>query len=137
MFTQTATIDSSIHEHLDSLGLFSLSSYKLWCKRSGFSMSLEKSASELQTEFDYRHAEIEPSDPRIHKNHSPRRADYIERIATGEFDGQPLSSMMSWIRKLFDEVNDVEGAHDALLRFLLVWLEPGVVEAARHVILYE
>lgn len=119
MFTSTASIDDRIHRHIDDLGFVSLSSYKLWCRRNGFPLSLDKTDEQLSTELAHRNQPAEPGDPRAHKNHDPRRADYIRRIAAGEFDGQTLSSAMSTIRKLFADVADVDGGHDALLRLLL------------------
>jgi hypothetical protein len=119
LFTETATIDVSIDDHIKTLGLFSISSYKLWCKRNGFPMSLEKTPDQLQVEHEHYHRITEPEDPRIQKNHSPQRADYIRRIAAGDFDGQPLSSGMSSIRKLFEDIADIPAAHAPLLRLLL------------------
>ncbi len=119
MFTSTLDVDDRIRRHIDTLGFVSLSAYKLWYRRNGFSMSLDKSPDDLQTEIDQFTAPTAPSDPRIDKNHSPRRAEYIRRIADGEFEGQPLSSGMSSIRKLFEEVRNVDGAHSALQRLLL------------------
>lgn len=116
---QMHLIDHEIDQHIKSLGLISVSSYKLWCRRNGFSTSLEKSSSEQEAECAFLTAQAVPSDPRIHKNHSPRTAGYIQRIASGEFDGQPLSSMMSWIRTFFEEADEVDGGRQALLRLLL------------------
>lgn len=119
MFTQSATSSVPIDDHIRSLGLFSISAYKLWCKRNGFPMSLEKSPDQLQVEHEHYNRITAPEDPRIARNHSAQRQDYIRRISEGEFDGQPLSSEMSWIRRLFNDVGHVDGGKDALLRLLL------------------
>ena len=119
MSTATEVIDETIHRHIVDLGLFSISSYKLWCKRNGFPMSLEKTPNELQVEHEHYHRISAPDDPLVQKNHSAQRADYIKRIADGEFEGEPLSSAMSWIRRLFSEVADVDGGREATLRLLL------------------
>ena len=63
MFTETATMVGSIDQHIKALGLFSVSSYKLWCKRNSFSMSLEKTEDELTAELDCHQTIEEPSDP--------------------------------------------------------------------------
>jgi hypothetical protein len=112
-------VEVTIDQHIADLGLFSISSYKLWCKRNGFPMSLEKTPDELHVEHEHYHRISAPEDPRVQKNHTAQRTDYIKRIADREFEGQPLSSGMSWIRRSFSEVTDVEGGHEALLRLLL------------------
>ena len=67
MFTHTATRDNTLDKHLESLGLFSISSYKLWCKRNGFLPELDKSEVDLDAELEHLQVKSEPDDPRIHR----------------------------------------------------------------------
>ncbi len=103
--------------HLSALGLISLSAYKLWCRRSGFSMDRDKSQAERDSELAFARAAAASTDH--DRSHAPRRADYIKRIAAGEFDGKPVTEFGSRVRKLFAEVDDVDGGRQALLRLLL------------------
>ena len=122
-----STVTDSLDKHIESLGLISVSAYKLWCRRNGFPIRLEKSEEELKSERGSIAEEEERSDSRVQKHHDPRRAELIQRMADGEFEGrsltsimgQPLISVMSRIRGLFEEVAEVEGGREALLRLLL------------------
>lgn len=115
--TSIPFVNEEMRQHINALGFVSLSSYELWCRRNGSSTSLIKSSDDLQAEIEYLVAELEA--PREAENHKARRPEYIRRIASGEFDGQPLTSEMSCFRKLFQEVGDVDGGRGALLRLLL------------------
>lgn len=77
----------SAQEHLDALGFISLSANKLWCRRHGLSLSLEKSASERRGEVEL--ARVQTS-PKGREGHDPRRAETIRRIAAGACDGRWL-----------------------------------------------
>ena len=83
MLTSISAVDDGMHRHINALGFVSLSSYKLWCRRNGFSMSLDKSSDDLQSEIDHLVAATQTSDTRDNPNHSPHREDYIRRIAGG------------------------------------------------------
>lgn len=115
--TSIPFVNEEMRQHINALGFVSLSSYKLLCRRNGFSTSLIKSSDDLQAEIEYLVAELEA--PREAENHKARRPEYIRRIASGEFDGQPLTSEMSCFLKLFQKVGDVDGGRGALLRLLL------------------
>ena len=104
-------------DHLAALGLISTSAYKLWCRRSGFAMDLEKSEAERAAELAFAREQAAASD--IGRSHSLHRAEYIERIAAGELDGKPVTEIGSRVRTLFAEVDDIDGGRQALLRLLL------------------
>ena len=114
-------------QHIESLGLISVAAYKLWCRRNGFPVTLEKTAEDLEEERACFSVEDGPSDPRVSKDHSPRRAELIQRMAEGEFErsslnlivGQPLISILTRIRGLFAEVAGVKAGRESLLRLLL------------------
>lgn len=68
--------DGRLEEHLQKLGLIAISSYKLWCRRNGFSMDLDKSDAERLAELDI------IKKPKVGKLHDPQRATYIQTSET-------------------------------------------------------
>ncbi|HJN50264.1 MAG: hypothetical protein QGI68_17085 [Pseudomonadales bacterium] len=108
--------DVGFKHHLDALGFIAISAYKLWCRRNGFSMAQDKSKAERTTELELAREAVVASNH--DKSHSPRRAEYIKRVAAGEFDGKPVTELGSRVRRLLAEVSDIDGARDALLRLL-------------------
>ena len=105
--------DPLLEAHLEKLGLISVSAYKLWCRRNGFSMDLDKSDADRQAELELIRKQKDE------RSHDPRRAEYIKRIAAGDLDGKPVTEFNSRIKKLFAEVRHVASAKVALLRLLL------------------
>lgn len=105
--------DHRLEEHLQKLGLIAISSYKLWCRRNGFSMELEKSDAERLAELDT------IKRPKVGKLHDPQHAEYIKRIAAGKLEGKSVTEFGSCIRKLFADVNHIDGGREALLRLIL------------------
>jgi hypothetical protein len=117
---QTVTVDvSNIDSHMRALGLFSKSSYMLWCRRHGFSMDIDKTRAERLSELRWLQQQNEPDDPQADACHDPRRAEVIERIAAGELKGQFLSEPMIRVPGLFVDINHVSGGRTALLDLLL------------------
>ena len=108
-----------IENHLEALGLISTSAYKLWCRRNGFSMSLDKTAAGRDEELRVLRQQNRPKDSRADKNHDPQRAELIRRIAMGECEGEWLPEVGYSVRNLFRAVKDVDGGHAALLDLLL------------------
>ena len=102
-----------------TLGLISISSYKLWCQRHGFSMRLEKSPTDREDELEFVRRQQTPVDPAAGKKHDPRRADDIRGVAAGRFEGKTVTEFVARVRTLFSEVTDVERGRQALLRLLL------------------
>ena len=88
----------------------------LWCRGGGFSTSLEKTEQERRSELALRHRQTRP---KRSDKHDPERADLIKSICAGERDEEWLPHTESRIRKLFKEVEKVEGGREALLRLLL------------------
>ena len=111
--------DTALEEHIFALGLMSVSSYKLWCRRHGFAMETDKSDDEREAEIAFLRRLGEPDDPEADRLHDPRDAEYIRRIASGDLDGEKLTDVMTRVRRLFAEVDDAEGGREALLRMLL------------------
>ena len=117
--TPPAAENGDLQAHIDALGLLGISSYKLWCRRHGFPMELEKSLPERQAELDFLRLQAQPEDPDADRAHDPRCAELIRQVAAGEFDGRPVTDLLSRVRNLFAEVRKVEGGHEALLQLLL------------------
>ncbi|HIG16259.1 MAG TPA: hypothetical protein EYQ31_02610 [Candidatus Handelsmanbacteria bacterium] len=107
-----------LYAHMTALGLFSISSYRLWCRRHGFSIDLDKSATARLAELDIHDLQRAPggskADPDADADHDPQRADLIKRIASGAFDGGFLAEPMVRVPALFDEVDHVEDGRQAL-----------------------
>ena len=99
-----------LYAHMTALGLFSISSYKLWCRRHGFSMDLDKSAT-------------------------AHLADLIKRIASGAFDGGFLAEPMVRVPPLFDEIDHVEDGRQALCRLLLHVGKYGRTQSHRNLVI--
>jgi hypothetical protein len=130
-----------LEQHIAALGLMSVSSYKLWCRRHGLSMELDKTASEREAELELLRRLRGPEDPEADPSHCQQRADFIRRIASGELDGEKLSDVMTRIRRLFTEVHHGSRAVPASQRNIVLsglsqvglhharWLRP--VEAWR------
>ncbi len=106
-----------VAEHLHVLGLIATSAYKLWCRRHGFSTSLRKTGSELASERDFA-TEAERA-AQASRSHDQKRAAYIRRIASGDLDGQPVTDIGAQVRRLFTEVDGVDGGREALLGLVL------------------
>ncbi len=101
--------DGELYAHMQSLGLISVSAYKLWCRRHGLSMDLHKSAAERTDELELFRHQSRPVD----------RTGLIEAIAAGDYADRWLAEPMSRVPGLFAEVATVDGGHEALLRLLL------------------
>lgn len=117
--TRAPSEGGDLESHLASLGLISTSAYKLWCRRHGFAMDLHKTDSERVLELEFARKLAEPEDPDADRAHDPRRADLIQRVFDGEFDDQSLTDLLSRVRRLFTEVENVPGGREALLALLL------------------
>ena len=118
LLTKT-NLTSDLEDHFKTLGVGSISAYKLWCYRHGFNTSLEKTPQQRQNEIDLLQNKIETRDPEAHKKHDPKRAEYLTRIFRGELQNEKLSSALHVIRKAFHTLNDNPEAQQAFGQLIL------------------
>ncbi len=109
----------NLEDHFKTLGVGSISAYKLWCYRHGFNTSLDKSPDQLQNEIDLLESHTKKRDPEAHKKHDPKRAEYLTRIFRGELQNERLSSLLHSIRTIYNNFANDPNAQQAFGRLIL------------------
>ncbi len=108
-----------LESHFKTLGVGSVSAYKLWCYRHGLSTDLNKSSEQRQTEIALLTNKTPSRDPDVHKRHDPQRAKYLARIFRGELQTEKLSSVLHIIRESYNTFGDDKNAQQAFGRLVL------------------
>lgn len=93
--------DEELWAHFHTLGVGSISGYKLWCHRHGFSMDLEKRPDQRLVEIELCRNLHPAVDPNAGKDHDPLRVKVLKRIFLGELANEPLTDIPSRVRKLY------------------------------------
>ena len=90
----THHLNSDLEDHLKSLGVISISGYKLWCYRHGLSTELHKTLEERRSEIALFRSKIERPASEVNERHNPRRAEWIAGIFHGELQEEKLSDVL-------------------------------------------
>ena len=111
--------DDDLILHFNALDVGTISAYKLWCYRHDLSTDLDKTPQQRLSErtlFERLHA---PADPQAGRDHDPRRAAIMARILRGEMQDEPLTDVLSRVRKIYNALEDDEESRRALGRLAL------------------
>jgi hypothetical protein len=110
---------ADLEDHFESLGVGSVSGYKLWCYRNGLDTSLSKTPDQFQGEVALQVNRTEHRDPDLNKKHDPKRAEYLGRIFSGQLQNEKLSSVLHIIRKMHTTLAHDPIAQKAFARLIL------------------